>query len=68
MAGALGIELGGAAYYDGELEMRSTFGSGMVPVSVDTLRQARKIMWFACGCTALILFAARLGVIKLMPP
>ena len=65
MAGALGIELGGAAYYDGELEMRPSFGSGSTPISADTLWQARKVMWLACGCGALILFAIRIGVTKL---
>jgi adenosylcobinamide-phosphate synthase len=68
MAGALGIELGGAAYYDGEVAMRPGFGSGVMPLSAETLRQARKVMWLACGCAALILLAIRLGVTKMISP
>lgn len=66
MAGALGIELGGDAYYEGNLESRPSFGLGIVPISVETLGKARRVLWLACGCAALILFALRLGVAKLL--
>lgn len=42
-AGALGVELGGAAWYHGELEQRPTLGAGGAP-DVTTLRQAVRLL------------------------
>jgi adenosylcobinamide-phosphate synthase len=60
MAGALGIELGGDAYYGDELEQRPTFGHGKVPTDIKRLRQARLIMWLACAFAALVLLGLQI--------
>jgi adenosylcobinamide-phosphate synthase len=66
MAGALGIELGGDAWYAGELERRATFGRNERIAGVESLRQARLIVWIACGCATLILFGLRLSMARLI--
>jgi adenosylcobinamide-phosphate synthase len=52
MAGALGLELGGDAYYGGELEPRPRMGFPHVRPDIEALRTSRFLMWLA---TALIL-------------
>ncbi|MBV8451373.1 MAG: cobalamin biosynthesis protein CobD, partial [Deltaproteobacteria bacterium] len=59
MAGALGIELGGDAFYDGELEHRPRLGGAYKPLDLDTLRSARFIMWTACGIVLVVMLALR---------
>jgi adenosylcobinamide-phosphate synthase len=59
MAGALGIELGGDAFYDGELEHRLRLGGACKPLDLDTLRSARFIMWTACGIALAVMLALR---------
>jgi adenosylcobinamide-phosphate synthase len=59
MAGALGIELGGDAFYDGELEHRPRLGVACKPLDLDTLRSARFIMWTACGIALVVMLALR---------
>lgn len=68
MAGALGVELGGEAYYGGELETRPTFGLNVLPIDIETLRQARKVMWLACTLITVILFSLRWALAKLITP
>lgn len=65
MAGALGIQLGGEAYYGGELEVRPHLGSDETAVSIETLRRAREVMWLASACATLILFTLRFGLMRL---
>jgi adenosylcobinamide-phosphate synthase len=40
-AGALGVRLGGAASYHGQLEMRPSLGDGATPAAADIARAAR---------------------------
>ena len=47
MAGALGVELGGDAYYGGELERRPRLGRALAPLDVTALRTSRILMWIA---------------------
>lgn len=47
MAGALGVQLGGDAYYDGELEHRPKFGRAQAPLDLAALRNSRTLMWTA---------------------
>lgn len=54
MAGALGVELGGDAYYGGELEHRPRLGRGEASPDIAALRTSRTLMWIA---TALVLTA-----------
>jgi adenosylcobinamide-phosphate synthase len=66
MAGALGVELGGDAYYSGTLERGPRFGLSELPIEAHTLREARMIMWIAGGCAAVILIAGRAAVISVL--
>lgn len=45
-AGALGVELGGAAIYHGERHERPTLGEG-VPASADSIQAALRLLWRA---------------------
>jgi len=45
MAGALGIQLGGEAYYEGELEPRPLMGRAQRPLRIADIRLARTMMW-----------------------
>ncbi|MRW88184.1 cobalamin biosynthesis protein [Pseudoduganella sp. FT26W] len=56
-AGALGVELGGAAIYHGEVEYRPTLGQGPAAVGADIKRAWRLVarttaLWLAVACTA----------------
>ncbi|PIC00251.1 adenosylcobinamide-phosphate synthase CbiB [Caulobacter sp. X] len=54
MAGALGVRLGGAAWYDGERTERPVFGDGRA-VQVDDLSRALRIYVAACAILWLLL-------------
>lgn len=47
LAGALGVTLGGGAFYDGQWIARRTLGDGPRPVPAD-LRCALRVFWRAC--------------------
>jgi adenosylcobinamide-phosphate synthase len=49
MAGALGIELGGEAFYGGAIETRPRMGFAEVPLDPAALRTARILMWTAAA-------------------
>ncbi|NVM80142.1 adenosylcobinamide-phosphate synthase [Duganella sp. SG902] len=56
-AGALGVQLGGAAVYDGELEHRPTLGAGPQATGTDINRAWRLVarttaLWLALACAA----------------
>lgn len=63
MAGALGVELGGAAFYAGELEHRPSFGSAGMSPDVGALRSARVVMWIASAFALAALLALRRWII-----
>lgn len=58
MAGALGVTLGGGAFYDGEWTARQTLGDGPRPVPVDLRRalqvylRAGLLLWLCVGVLA----------------
>lgn len=54
MAGALGVRLGGAAWYDGVRSERPVLGEGGAPVAAD-LDRALKVYLLACGIVWLML-------------
>jgi adenosylcobinamide-phosphate synthase len=66
MAGALGVELGGDAYYSGVLERGPRFGLSELPTEAHTLRDARMIMWIASGFAAVVLLAGRAAIMKML--
>lgn len=59
MAGALGIQLGGAARYDGELEARPLMGREERPLRIAHIRQARTMMWTQTLLAFLLMAAVR---------
>ena len=62
MAGALDIELGGAATYEGVLHERPSFGVGRRPQSSD-LRRALQIYLQACALLWALALALAIGVL-----
>jgi adenosylcobinamide-phosphate synthase len=63
MAGALGVELGGEAYYGGELESRPRIGYPQMSLDIAALRAARSLMWAATGLMLATLIIMRALVI-----
>jgi adenosylcobinamide-phosphate synthase len=58
MAGALGVQLGGVNYYDGQPMIRPTMGQALTPLCPQHIRQAVVLMFgttglFLAGCLAL---------------
>ena len=59
MAGALGVELGGDAYYGGELEHRPRLGNGKAALDIAALHTSRSLMWIATAMALAVLTALR---------
>ena len=62
MAGALGVELGGDAFYAGELVRHPRLGRAELPLGLDALHSARKIMWIASAIALLVMLLLRAGL------
>jgi adenosylcobinamide-phosphate synthase len=62
MAGALGVELGGSATYDGVMHERPLFGAGHRPENGD-LRRALQIYLGACALLWSLALALAVGVL-----
>jgi adenosylcobinamide-phosphate synthase len=62
MAGALEVELGGAATYDGVMHERPVFGAGRRPHAGD-LRRALQIYLEACALLWALMLALAAGVL-----
>ncbi len=61
-AGALGLALGGAAFYHGELHQRPPLGAGAAPVAADIRRalqlvQSGVAVWLVLLCVVAVLYA-----------
>ena len=65
MAGALGVELGGAAAYEGVMHERPLFGTGRRPQSTD-LGRALQIYLKACGLLWTLALALALALDRLL--
>jgi adenosylcobinamide-phosphate synthase len=63
MAGALRVELGGAATYEGEMHERPLFGAGRRP-QVDDLRRALRIYLEACALLWAFALALAVGALS----
>jgi len=63
MAGALGIQLGGPASYDGELEMRPFLGVAEREAGVSDIRSARMMLRAASLTAFFVLVVARLLIL-----
>jgi adenosylcobinamide-phosphate synthase len=66
MAGALGVELGGDAFYAGELEHRPHLGHAELPLDLKALRSARIILWVAGAAAAILILVSRAGILRLV--
>ncbi|HEY2663985.1 MAG TPA: cobalamin biosynthesis protein, partial [Candidatus Binataceae bacterium] len=62
MAGALGVELGGDAFYGGELERRPRLGRALAPLDLAALRTSRILMWIETALVLAIAIVLRLIV------
>jgi adenosylcobinamide-phosphate synthase len=62
MAGALGVELGGDAFYDRELVRHQRLGRAEVPLDLDALRSARIIMWIASAIALVLMLLLRASI------
>ena len=65
MAGALGVELGGDAFYAGELVRHPRLGRTEVPLDLNALRSARIIMWVASAIALFLTLASRAAIFGL---
>jgi adenosylcobinamide-phosphate synthase len=65
MAGALGIQLGGAAVYGGEMEMRPLIGAAHRPVALSDIAAARRLLWVQTTVAFIVLAAARMLIVWL---
>jgi adenosylcobinamide-phosphate synthase len=65
MAGALGVQLGGTTYYDGQPLPKPTIGDAVVPLSPSDVRRANALMFVSAGLFLAISLAARVGTLQL---
>ena len=65
MAGALGVQLGGASYYDGRPIQRAKIGDPLVPLAARQIPRANALMWTAAALFLAICLVARAGVVHL---
>lgn len=66
MAGALGVQLGGVNYYDGQPSDKPTIGDAVVPLSPRHIRLANALMFVAAGLFLAVCLAARAETIQLL--
>ena len=60
MAGILGVQLAGDAYYFGELHKKPTLGDDLRPIEPVDIPRANRLMFLASGVAALVAALARL--------
>lgn len=65
MAGALGVQLGGANYYDGQLLDKPTIGQAVVPLSAQHIRLANRLMYLSAGLLLALCLTLRVGLFQL---
>jgi adenosylcobinamide-phosphate synthase len=63
MAGALGVQLGGANHYDGEAIQRAKIGDPLLPLAAWQIPRANTLMWTTAALFLAICLAARAGVV-----
>ena len=59
MAGILGVQLAGDAYYFGELHKKPTLGDDLRPIQPEDIPRANRLMLLASGAAALLAAAVR---------
>jgi adenosylcobinamide-phosphate synthase len=65
MAGALGVQLGGVNYYDGQPLVKPTIGEAVVPLAPQHIRQANALMLVAAGLLLAVCLAVRAETLQL---
>lgn len=60
MAGALGVELAGDAWYFGELHKKPTLGDSLRPIQPEDIRRANRLLYGVSGAFTLLAAALRL--------
>jgi adenosylcobinamide-phosphate synthase len=65
MAGALGVQLGGVNYYDGEPMEKPTIGDALVPLSPRHIPLANALMFLTTGLFLAACLALRAGTLHL---
>jgi adenosylcobinamide-phosphate synthase len=65
MAGALGVQLGGTNYYDGQALVKPTIGDSLVAITPRDIRCANALMFLAGGLFLAVCLAARIGTLQL---
>jgi adenosylcobinamide-phosphate synthase len=63
MAGALGVQLGGTNYYDGEPLERPTIGDAVVPLSASHIWSANALMFLTTGLFLAVSLLLRAGTL-----
>lgn len=63
MAGALGIQLGGLSYYDGEPLAKPAIGEPLVPIAAAHIFAANAVMFVTLALFLALGLAVRIGVI-----
>lgn len=63
-AGALGIQLGGPAFYHGSLKERPALGSGL-PATADDIERAVQLVWRGAGLWLALFIGISVGVVLL---
>jgi adenosylcobinamide-phosphate synthase len=66
MAGALGVQLGGVNYYDGQPLEKPTIGEAAVPLSPRHIRLANALMFVSAGLFLAVCFAVRAETLQLL--
>jgi adenosylcobinamide-phosphate synthase len=65
MAGALGVQLGGLTYYDGQPLAKPTIGDPVVPHTPGDIRRANALMFTSAALFLAVSLAARVGTLQL---
>lgn len=65
MAGALGVQLGGVDYYDGEPLEKPTIGEALAPLAAAHIRTANAVMFVTVGLFVVISVGVRAATIHL---
>jgi adenosylcobinamide-phosphate synthase len=67
MAGALDVQLGGASAYGGVLSQKPRLGNPGQPLTIDTVRQAIRLMLWTSWLAFLLAIGCRLALGQLLP-
>lgn len=63
MAGAIGVQVGGVNYYDGQPLEKPTIGDPLMPLAARHIRTANALMFTTAGLFLMLCLALRLGAI-----